>query len=171
MPLRLVIERGFNGGDLWFDRGSPNEEDLMQVSVMLQSKGLDVVTVAPDMTMTEVVAVLAEHRIGAVVVSADGRHIDGVMSERDVVRALATDGPSALDAPASTWMTSEVHTCRLDTTVEELMSIMTDRRIRHVPVLVGGVLGGVVSIGDVVKDRIAALEHETKVLHDYIANP
>lgn len=143
----------------------------MQVSVLVQGKGSDVVTVAPDVSTAEVVAVLAEHRIGAVVVSSDGRTIVGVLSERDVVRALAADGPGALDRPASTWMTTEVVSCRPDTTVEELMSTMTERRIRHVPVVVDGNLAGLVSIGDVVKDRISGLEQETQVLHDYIANP
>lgn len=143
----------------------------MQVSVLLQNKGSDVVSVGPDASVAEVVAVLAEHRIGAVVVSADGSHIDGVLSERDVVRALSRDGGAALERPARDLMTSEVFTCQPDTTVEELMSLMTDRRIRHIPVLVEGSLAGLVSIGDVVKDRISSLEHETKVLHDYIANP
>ena len=143
----------------------------MQVSVLLQVKGSTVVTVAPDVSTAEVVAVLARHRIGAVVVSPDGRHIDGVLSERDVMRALARSGAAALDAPAHTLMTSEVVSCQPDTTVEELMSTMTERRIRHVPVLVNGVLAGLVSIGDVVKDRISGLEHETKALHDYISNP
>ncbi|MCU1358113.1 MAG: histidine kinase [Acidimicrobiales bacterium] len=143
----------------------------MQVSVLLQNKGSDVVSVGPDASVAKVVAVLAEHRIGAVVVSADGSHIDGVLSERDVVRALSRDGGAALERPARDLMTSEVFTCQPDTTVEELMSLMTDRRIRHIPVLVEGSLAGLVSIGDVVKDRISSLEHETKVLHDYIANP
>ena len=143
----------------------------MQVSVLLQGKGADVVTVGPDTPTSEVVAVLARHRIGAVVVSSDGRTIDGVLSERDVVRALAGEGSRALEQPASTWMTTDVVSCQPDTTVEELMSTMTDRRIRHVPVLVDGGLAGVISIGDVVKDRISALEHETQVLHEYIANP
>ncbi|HEX2577726.1 MAG TPA: CBS domain-containing protein [Aquihabitans sp.] len=143
----------------------------MQVSVLLQGKGGGVVTVGPDTPTSDVVATLAEHRIGAVVVSGDGQGIDGVLSERDVVRALAGHGVAALERPASAWMTTEVVTCGLDTTVEQLMATMTDRRIRHVPVVVDGVLAGVVSIGDVVKDRISALEHETQVLHDYIANP
>jgi len=143
----------------------------LQVSVLLQGKGSDVVTVAPEMSTAEVVAALAEHHIGAVVVSTDGRTIVGVLSERDVVRALATDGPAALDRPASAWMTTEVVSCRPDSTVEELMSTMTQRRIRHVPVVVDGNLVGLVSIGDVVKDRISGLEQEKQVLHDYIANP
>lgn len=143
----------------------------MQVSVLLQVKGSTVVTVAPDVRAAEVVAVLARHRIGAVVVSPDGRHIDGVLSERDVMRALARIGAAALEAPAHTLMTAEVVTCQPDTTVEELMSTMTERRIRHVPVLVNGELAGLVSIGDVVKDRISGLEHETQALHDYISHP
>lgn len=143
----------------------------MQVSVLLQAKGSEVVTVGPDTSTADVVATLAHHRIGAVVVSADGARIDGVLSERDVVRALAGDGPSVLDEPVSRWMTTDVVTCQPESTVEELMGVMTDRRIRHVPVVVDGHLAGVISIGDVVKDRISALEQETKVLHDYIANP
>lgn len=143
----------------------------MQVSVLLLAKGSTVVTVGPDASTVDVVATLAHHRIGAVVVSADGRRIDGVLSERDVVRALAQHGAAALDEPVSRWMTSEVVTCQADTTVEELMTTMTERRIRHVPVVVNGALAGVVSIGDVVKDRISALEQETEILHQYIANP
>ena len=143
----------------------------MPVSVLLQGKGFDVITVTPDTITSEVVALLAERRVGAVVVSADGKKIDGVLSERDVVRALAADGPGALQLPARALMTTEVVTCRMDTTVEELMTTMTEQRQRHVPVVVDGALAGLVSIGDVVKDRIWALEHETRVLHDYIANP
>lgn len=143
----------------------------MQVSVLLQNKGADVVTVRPDDTVAEAVRVLAVHRIGAVVVSADGETIDGVLSERDVVRALADRGASAIDLLARDLMSSEVVTCQPDTTVETLMSVMTERRIRHIPVVVDGRIAGLVSIGDVVKDRISALEHETKALHDYISNP
>jgi CBS domain-containing protein len=143
----------------------------MQVSVLLQVKGTDVVTVAPDLTIAEVVAVLNEHRIGAVVVSSDAGAADGVLSERDIIRALADRGAAVLDEPAHALMTAEVVTCQPDTTVEELMTTMTERRIRHVPVVVDGALAGLVSIGDVVKDRISGLEQETKVLHDYIANP
>lgn len=143
----------------------------MQVSVLLQDKGSEVVTVAPDDMTVDVVALLAERRIGAVVVSVDGTAIDGVLSERDIVRALATEGSAALERPVAHWMTSTVVTCTPDSTVEQLMATMTDRRIRHVPVVIDGALGGVISIGDVVKDRISALEHETKVLHEYIENP
>jgi len=142
----------------------------MQVSVLLQTKGSEVVTVGPGQPISEVVAILAEHRIGAVVVMSESS-IDGVLSERDVVRALARDGATALEAAASSLMTVEVVTCEPDTTVEQLMSTMTERRIRHVPVVVDGELVGLVSIGDVVKHHIAVLEHETQAMHDYIANP
>lgn len=143
----------------------------MQVSVVLQDKGSEVVTVDPELVLSEVVALLDRHRIGAVVVSSDGRHIEGVLSERDIIRALAADGPSALQRSTSDVMTSEVYTCHPDSNVDALMSVMTDRRVRHVPVLADGELAGVVSIGDVVKSRISVLENETQVLHEYIANP
>jgi CBS domain-containing protein len=142
----------------------------MQVSGLLAGKGTDVVTVAPDTPVEGIAARLAEHRIGAVVVSGDGSAIDGIVSERDIVRALAEQGAGALAQPASTIMTSEVVTCEPGTTVEELMGLMTDRRIRHVPVVADGDLSGIVSIGDVVKNRVSDLENETQVLHDYIAH-
>lgn len=143
----------------------------MQVSVLLQVKGSEVVTVAPERTVAEVLAVLADHRIGAVVVARDGDRIAGVLSERDIVRALAADGPAALDATADALMTADVVTCEPDTTVERLMQVMTERRIRHVPVVVDGRLAGLVSIGDVVKHRVATLEQEAEALQSYISHP
>jgi len=143
----------------------------MQVSVLLQVKGSDVVTVRPEASATSVLAVLARNHIGAVVVSTDDRHIAGVLSERDIVRALAARGAPALGEPASDLMSSDVSTCEPDTTVEELMATMTERRIRHVPVVVDGELVGLVSIGDVVRDRISGLEDETRALHNYISHP
>lgn len=143
----------------------------MQVSVLLQSKGADVVTVRPTSTIAEVAIVLAEHRIGAVVVTDDDRSIAGVLSERDIVRALARPDDATLAATAGSLMTADVVTCEPDTTLDELMATMTDRRIRHVPVVVDGQLAGLVSIGDVVKHHIATLEHETRAMHDYITNP
>ncbi|MCU1354322.1 MAG: hypothetical protein JWM05_3531 [Acidimicrobiales bacterium] len=143
----------------------------MQVSVLLQAKGSTVVMVSPEATTAEVAATLTEHRIGAVVVSADGTHIDGVLSERDIVRALAARGAPALDEPASRIMTAEVLTCEPDTTVEQVMALMTENRVRHVPVLVDGELAGLISIGDVVKDRISVLESETEALQSYISHP
>jgi CBS domain-containing protein len=143
----------------------------MQVSVLLQTKGSEVVTVAPDRPVREVLAVLAEHGIGAVVVAAGERSIAGIVSERDVVRALARVEDGALDLAASDLMATDVVTCEPDTTVDHLMAVMTERRVRHVPVVVDGELVGLVSIGDVVKHHIATLEHETKAMQDYIANP
>jgi CBS domain-containing protein len=142
----------------------------MQVSGLLSTKGPDVVTVGPDVDVARVAALLSQHRIGAVVVSGDGSAIDGIVSERDIVRALADQGAAALEEPASSIMTSEVVTCDTGTTVEQLMGLMTERRIRHVPVVEGGALSGIVSIGDVVKNRLNDLETETQVLHDYIAH-
>lgn len=143
----------------------------MQVSVLLQRKGADVVTVAPHLPAADAVDAMARHRVGAVVVTADGEAIDGVLAERDVVLALSVFGPSALERPVAEVMSTDVVTCGLDTTVEELMATMTERRARHVPVVVDGRLAGVVSIGDVVKDRISWLEFEAQALHDYIAHP
>jgi CBS domain-containing protein len=143
----------------------------MQVSILLQRKGSDVVTVAPDVSIADVVSVLTQKRIGAVVVSGDGRHIDGVLSERDIVQALSERGAEILGGRAAELMSGEVFTCQPDTTVETLMTTMTDHRVRHVPVLVDGELAGLVSIGDVVKDRISSLENETQALHDYITHP
>jgi CBS domain-containing protein len=128
------------------------------------------VTVGPDVTVERVATVLSQHHIGAVVVSGDGSAIDGIVSERDIVRALADQGAGVLGQPASSIMTSDVVTCGTTTTVEQLMGVMTERRIRHVPVLEGDRLGGIVSIGDVVKNRVSDLETETQVLHDYIAH-
>jgi CBS domain-containing protein len=140
----------------------------MNVSGLLRGKGSGVVTVAPNASASEVVAQLAEHGVGAVVVSGDGRQIEGVVSERDIVRALADRGLSAMEDAASAIMTTKVFTCEPHTTVDQLMALMTERRIRHVPVVVDGALAGIVSIGDVVKDRISDLETETQVLHEYI---
>ncbi len=142
----------------------------MRVSGLLDVKGSQVVMTDPGASVSAVASLLAQHRIGAVVVSADARRIDGVVSERDIVRALAADGSAALDRPVSTIMTHDVFTCESATTVEQLMAHMTERRIRHVPVVDDGVLNGIVSIGDVVKDRMHDLENETQVLHEYIAH-
>jgi CBS domain-containing protein len=143
----------------------------MHVSTLLSAKGTAVVTVPSGTLVTDVVAVLNDRRIGAAVVSDDGTHIAGIVSERDIVRALAMTGPDALAQPVAAIMTTDVVTAAPDTTIEQLMSTMTDRRVRHVPVTVSGELAGIVSIGDVVKDRIQALELESKALQDYITNP
>ena len=143
----------------------------MHVSTLLSAKGTAVVTVPSGASVTDVVAVLTDRRIGAAVVSDDGTHIAGIVSERDIVRALATTGPDALLQPVAAIMTTDVVTAAPDTTIEQLMATMTERRVRHVPVTVRGELAGIVSIGDVVKDRIQSLELESKALQDYITNP
>jgi CBS domain-containing protein len=141
----------------------------VNVEGLLRGKGDAVVTATRTATVADVVATLAEHRIGALVVSDDGTHVDGIVSERDVVRALAERGAGLLDDEVQTIMTREVVTCEMATTVDELSSSMTERRMRHVPVVVGGELKGIVSIGDVVKDRIRDLEVERQTLHEYIS--
>jgi CBS domain-containing protein len=143
----------------------------MHVSTLLSAKGSGVVTVGSGASVTDVVGLLSDHRIGAAVVSDDGKHIAGIVSERDIVQALATTGIDAMIQPVAAIMTTDVVTAAPDTTIAELMATMTDRRVRHVPVTVDGELCGIVSIGDVVKDRIQALELEAKALQDYITNP
>ena len=136
--------------------------------VLAHKPSHDVVTVKPDATVRELLGMLAEHNIGALVVSADGASVDGIVSERDVVRKLHGD-EGLLDAAVSTIMSAEVLTCEKDATVNELMSIMTERRFRHIPVVADGKLTGIVSIGDVVKSRIEQLESDREQLESYIA--
>jgi CBS domain-containing protein len=141
----------------------------MRIYELLRAKGFDVITVRPSTTVTEVVALLKEYNLGAVVVSTDGRQVSGILTERDVVRRLA-DGADFLDAPVSSIMTSDVHTCRADESVQSLMSSMTELRIRHLPVVDDrGSLAGIVSIGDVVKSHISQLEFERDQLEGYMS--
>lgn len=140
----------------------------MRIADVVKRKGGAVVTVRSDATVRELLALLAEHRIGAVVVSDDGAGVHGIVSERDVVRHLHTDGADLLDAPVQRIMTAEVHTCTPEDSLEDMAALMTDRRIRHVPVLVDGALGAIVSIGDIVKFRIDTLQAERDQLRDYI---
>ena len=141
----------------------------MRITEVLASKGADVVSVPPDCDVARLLAVLAEHGIGAAVVSADGTTVEGIVSERDVVRALAERGATVLQEPVLQICTVDVHTVAPDTAVDELMRIMTERRIRHVPVVADGVLQGLVSIGDVVKRHMTALEDERAALSGYIS--
>ena len=140
----------------------------MQISDILRAKGIQVITVTPDTKVRHLLAVLAEHRIGAVVVSRDGTAVDGIASERDIVRALAQRGAAVMSEPVTAIYTAEVHTVTPQTPIEEVMRMMTERRVRHAPVVVDGSLRGIVSIGDVVKIRIGDLESERTALTDYI---
>ena len=142
----------------------------MRISDVLRAKGdQTVVTISPDASVRELVAVLAEYNIGAVVVASDTSHVLGIVSERDIVRRLAA-GPEVLERPVESIMTSEVHSCEPHETVDSLMHLMTDQRIRHVPVMVDGQLAGIISIGDVVKSRIGELEFERDQLTSYVTH-
>lgn len=140
----------------------------MHISDVLRIKGRDVVTVPPDTSVRGLLDVLAEFGIGAAVVSADGETVDGIVSERDVVRGLATRGEGILDDEVDTIMTREVTTASLTDTVDTLFAVMTEQRFRHIPVLVDGRLAGLVSIGDLVKRKVAELETERDSLALYI---
>ena len=140
----------------------------MRISSLLADKGSSVVTISADATVAEAVAELENHRIGAIVVSGDGTHIDGILSERDVVRALGHVGGELLDQPVRTIMTAVVVTASPEGEVDSLMATMTDHRVRHVPIVSDGALRGIVSIGDVVKSRIGELEKDRKELVEYI---
>ena len=142
----------------------------MRISDVLRGKGSNVVTVEPSIDVRTLLGVLAEHGIGAVVVSSDGRSIEGIVSERDIVRALAERGAAVLSEQVSEIMTGEVQTCAPDAHVDELMRTMTQGRFRHVPVVVDDALVGIVSIGDVVKRRVDELESERDSLSRYITS-
>jgi CBS domain-containing protein len=140
----------------------------MRINEVLKGKPTtEVVTIGPDATVRELVALLAEHNVGALIVSTDGTSVDGIVSERDVVRRLHEDD-SVLEGAVSGIMTTGVVTTEPDSLLEDLMKTMTDRRIRHVPVLSNGSLTGIISIGDVVKHRIGQLEFERDQLDNYL---
>ncbi|MFC7625526.1 CBS domain-containing protein [Microlunatus sp. GCM10028923] len=141
----------------------------MRVSDILRGKGAAVATIGPSATVAELLARLAEHNIGAMVVLApDG--IVGIVSERDVVRRLNDLGGGLLDRPVAEIMTTNVATCALDDAVDRLNAVMTDRRIRHLPVVKDGRLLGIISIGDVVKVRMRELQDNTEQLEAYISH-
>ncbi|RKT53366.1 CBS domain-containing protein [Saccharothrix australiensis] len=140
----------------------------MRIADVLRNKGSAVATVGPGATVADLVAGLAEHNVGAlVVVGPDG--VAGIVSERDVVRHLRDRGADLLGAPVAEIMTTEVRTCSPQDSVDSLTVLMTERRIRHVPVVADGELVGIVSIGDVVKSRISQLEEDQDQLTAYIA--
>ncbi|GAA1803878.1 MAG: CBS domain-containing protein [Actinobacteria bacterium] len=141
----------------------------MKISEVVRGKG-GVVTIAPDASVGELLTLLAEHRIGAVVVSGDGASVHGIVSERDIVRHLHSTGADIIGGPVSAIMTSEVRTAGMDSDLDELESTMTEHRIRHVPIVVDGQLAAIVSIGDVVKNRISSLQAERDQLEAYISS-
>lgn len=141
----------------------------MRIAELLKHKGTTVATVSPGTTVTELLAGLARHNIGAMVVVAPDGSLAGIVSERDVVRRLHDHGPAVLDGPVADIMTKLVATCTPDDPIDRLSVLMTERRIRHVPVLAEGRLAGIVSIGDVVKTRMEQLERSQEQLEAYIA--
>lgn len=141
----------------------------MTVKSILDAKGRDVVTIGPDAAMREAVRVLSEHRIGAVVVVGGQGEVLGILSERDIVAALARQEETALSRPVFEFMTREVHHCEEQDTVHRLMELMTQHRFRHLPVTTDGRLNGIISIGDVVKRRIEDVQREADEIRHYIA--
>ncbi len=139
----------------------------MHVGRIIEEKGSDVLTAAPTATLAEIVETLAKHRVGAVLVT-EGRAIRGIISERDIVRAVAKSGGDCLSETAADWMTAKVVTCRPGDSVNDVMQMMTDGRFRHLPVVDGGALVGIISIGDVVKRRIEQVEFEAEKIREYI---
>ena len=140
----------------------------MSITTILNRKGDDVLTIDGGATLHDAVARLAEVGVGALVVSGDGRTVEGIISERDIVAALARHGESCLQRSVAETMTRHVTTCAPDAAVNAVMATMTHRRMRHIPVVDDGELRGIVSIGDVVKFRIDELEAETASLQDYV---
>ena len=140
----------------------------MRINDVLRGKPRqDVVTIKPDASVRALIEMLAEHNVGALIVSVDGTSVDGIVSERDVVRHLL-DSEDVLASTVGSIMTSSVRTCEGTTLVDELMQVMTEHRVRHVPVLTDGRLTGIISIGDVVKSRIGELEFERDQLDNYL---
>jgi CBS domain-containing protein len=140
----------------------------MTISIILASKGREVVTIAPSASLASAVGLLVEKRIGAVLILGADRRLVGILSERDVVRALAERGAGALEEPVSQTMTRKVSTCNENESVLNIMERMTEGRSRHVPVVDQGELVGIVSIGDVVKHRLHEMERDSTAMHDYI---
>jgi CBS domain-containing protein len=140
----------------------------MTVSIILAGKGRDIVTIEPSASLAEAIKVLAEKRIGAALILGADRRIAGIISERDIVRALAERGATVLGEPVSQTMTRKVETCNPNETVATIMERMTAGKFRHMPVVDQGRLVGIVSIGDIVKHRVQEMERESVAMRDYI---
>ena len=141
----------------------------MTVRSILENKGRDVVVISPDDTLSYAIAILAQYKIGAIVACDEAGHIKGILSERDVVRAVATMDVEIWKRPVSEFMTAKVQVCREHHTINQVMEIMTHHRFRHMPVEENGKLAGIISIGDVVKRRIEDVEREADEIRSYIA--
>jgi CBS domain-containing protein len=141
----------------------------MNVEAILRSKGRQVATISPDATIAAAVQELTSRGIGALVVSGDGVEVEGIVSERDIVRGLTDHGADLLRRSVGELMTRRVYSCSPDDSVADLMAQMTERRVRHIPVLRDGALYGIISIGDVVKNRLDEVEFEANSLRSFIA--
>jgi CBS domain-containing protein len=141
----------------------------MSVERLLRTKGSAVVTIRPDATLADVTHELAVGNFGALIVSEDGRSVNGIISERDVVRTLANEGASALDRKVRDVMTTEVVTCAPSDRVDDMMEVMSNRRFRHLPVVRDGELCGVISMTDLMRKRLDDIEHEANAMRDFIA--
>ena len=140
----------------------------MIVKSIIDAKGGEVATIEPAATLDSAAKLLAGRRIGAVVVIGAEQHVVGILSERDIVRAISERGPGAMQEQVSQVMTRKVATCTMDETIHSIMERMTAGKFRHLPVIEHGRLAGIVSIGDVVKNRIVEMEQESAALRDYI---
>jgi CBS domain-containing protein len=140
----------------------------MTVSIILAAKGREVVSIEPSATLASAVALLAEKGIGALLITGAGGRIAGILSERDIVRALAERGVGVLDEPVSQTMTRKVSTCSEGETISSIMERMTAGKFRHLPVVEEGQITGIISIGDVVKHRLYEMERDSMAMHDYI---
>ncbi|MBT4566394.1 MAG: CBS domain-containing protein [Marinovum sp.] len=141
----------------------------MLVQQILNSKANDdVITVQPETTLVEAAAILASNKIGTVVISEDGKKASGILSERDIVRAIAHRGVQALGAPVNDFMTRKIVTCRREATADQVLTIMTDKRFRHIPVVENGEMIGLITQGDVVKAKLSELSMEKDALEGMI---
>ena len=141
----------------------------MNVATILKLKGRSVATARPESSLFDIAIKLNAKKIGAVVVVGDSGHVDGIISERDVIRAIAEGGADALQKPVSEFMTANVVSCHESSALDELMELMTQGRFRHLPVMEDGSLVGIVSIGDVVKNHVAEVEMEASSMRSYLA--
>ncbi len=142
----------------------------MHVSSILRQKGTDVASIGPDQTIAETAALLSDKRIGAALVLDPSGTVLGVISERDIVRGIAASGQNCLDLSVQSLMTEKVISCSPEDKLDDIMSMMTEHRIRHLPVMDGSKLAGIISIGDVVKNRVAEIEMESQAMREYIAS-